>query len=708
MPTEPTGATKSAHLFATWPSELLETVIARPLSAPKMSSGGGRAEGQASCGYLYADYLENFQRNKELDRNSLKLRCNRIVVQSLAHLCHVDIYGWRKPSEDGSPDRNVSRAGASWQLNLSESKPIEHSAAYRRQRFKWVANLILCAYFIANILLLANLYFQYAYDFDQVRLIKLKLLQAQNQLSAHQFDRYTAELRERMHETLAALIAIGSPHRHLPIVVECHYVYLVTFTFVLYFCSYIYYQHLAPFDLHFVRELIDHEGEEHRSRQLVETQVLRFIESNRIFTKILMQGSYRPASGFRLKDRPRTWMAASNQGRDRRHSRRASRSLVSWRERKSTSRMAADFQRLSQNDCRVHRLLISMLTSGALRPFNKSPGWCERRVDITYMYHGSLFIYLNFFSIVTLKLSIDEDSPGGSMSWSDMVMLAAVLFMLSVLSLSANFFSTYIFVGSLDQIVMVSKMRELVLNCIRLNTREFMRLTEARGAGLPERDPSKGQLEAAARVHEESTCADKMNTNYLFVMMQFKIFVAQHKSAQRTVESIIIYIAILVMLIPIICKLHIPYLNLLGFVNVRWFAVLLSTVILVPTNFGVVPTCYLHARCVNLYRVFSSLIAHIIEIESHPMGRGIYDEHAVSLLFKELRHPFQFMDQFKASSLGFSGTYNALVKIHFWWGILVLSILVDDEKSSDSGPELLSSFFKDPLAVFSQLNANHN
>ena len=179
--------------------------------------------------------------------------------------------------------------------------------------------------------------------------------------------------------------------------------------------------------------------------------------------------------------------------------------------------------------------------------------------------------------------------------------------------------------------------------------------------------------------------------------MHYKIFVAQHKPVRQSCEPAILFVASLLLGVPLVIKLNIPYFVLINAQHIRLFATILCLCVAGPGNGVFLPLCYMNGRCIGLHRAILSLVAHVADIESRSDDCKVYDHHSVVLLLKELCHPEQFLGQFRPRFAGLHGTFTTHLKLHFWWGLIVVSILLDNQTS---GRGALDSLFIDPLNVF--------
>lgn len=160
-----------------------------------------------------------------------------------------------------------------------------------------------------------------------------------------------------------------------------------------------------------------------------------------------------------------------------------------------------------------------------------------------------------------------------------------------------------------------------------------------------------------------------MNAGLLFVVLQFKLFAHQLRPLQPSLGFFTLSSIQLITFATTAGYLHARYMKdeTLNLTIASIFLFLL---------FGdsfLLTMCHLHSRSLVLYRSLFSLMARVVAIDGK-MADGVYNKHTVSLLRKELSHSDFLVGQFASYTLGAPFTYTSLLKYHFWWGLLVVSI----------------------------------
>lgn len=171
----------------------------------------------------------------------------------------------------------------------------------------------------------------------------------------------------------------------------------------------------------------------------------------------------------------------------------------------------------------------------------------------------------------------------------------------------------------------------------------------------------------------------KINLTLMQILIQYKIFVKQLRSILDTIQVYITIALILMFVPPVGTRIFIAYLNK----QVLRLSILACVIVLISVDISLAIICWLHKRCLGFSQRLHSLMAHTVAMDrliETQIDRKAYDEHLIEMLHRELSHPDRLADQFSTRLLfGQTNiTYESILRFHFWWGILVLSILVTD------------------------------
>ena len=741
--------------------------------------------------YLYLEYLEEFRSISRLPHMNLINAFNRFCARALSYISGIDIcsrYGEEKRADWQSPedvkdlmDHNPVIGWKLFQgpiticLRLFGVRPIKISAWKQRQKYNWITRLVRALYLLFNFHLMVNLYFQYSYDFDLMNLIIInEEWQAKmdwERGNTTEFNLRTEQLTSRSRQTKAILDLIGAPNSNMSIVVECFYLYLIILGSITYNWALYLFSIVTNFDYHIGRELLDEKNDKSHYDKKVRAHVMKYIESERIFienhslkSRKLMNSETDPTARCSYQTQPTKDQQITNRHLRIDQTRLISRGRISssqrtnleeryWQRQQEArftssslrvpgtstcSPLGGDLVEFSGDCFDACKSLDSMLERDVLKPFNKAPGYIDRRSVLMASYHLGVFVYMVMLISVLLHVSMSHRDPSKPPNLPDTLVTIYLAGLLIIIGVSVNLGATYAFAAVLDEIVATNKMRKLILRCIESNIMQFItssaslknmrsrrqqqqqqqqqqqRQNEEHDSllefGTPPRNNihvmdelmqsvgrTDGLTSEISRAYKLAGCVDIMNTNLIFVLMQYKIFVDQYMSLKRTLVVLSLSMTAFIMVVPLILRIHLVYLNVFYVENANMFSIYLSFSVLIASDCNMIPICHLYNRCLDLYRALSSLLAHIIATESDPNGRGLYNHHAVSILTKELGHPHRLIVQFRAGSLGLPCTYTTLVKTHFWWGLIVLSVLADKQFSSQG---LVGAIFRDPFGAF--------
>lgn len=207
------------------------------------------------------------------------------------------------------------------------------------------------------------------------------------------------------------------------------------------------------------------------------------------------------------------------------------------------------------------------------------------------------------------------------------------------------------------------------------------------------------RLDTLERAHRN------MNSNLIFTLLHYKIFVAQPTAIKRLLGYYNVVAHVLVYLIPLLARFHQPYVSQVSLGNLSTIEIkiiaIAASIAPMPLHLACCwPLCVLLARCKTLYKDLSGLLAHTTEVRSSQSGERVYDSHAEISLIRELSDPKGFVDQLTVSYCGFKATHTVLIKAYFWLGLIIISIMSDDT-DAHNGQDPFSWFFTDPLRVFS-------
>lgn len=699
-------------------------------------------------GCLHLHFGEEAQlgrRHKQSAQAQLFSKLNRCLILILgAHLINLDA------NYDHADEFKLSAREPEMQ-NAARLDILQKSGSRKRKKFcrskwscnlkhKWISKVVHYLTLVACAYLIVVIYYQYAYDFNLLRACKLfkhkialPTLEATNQLtilqdksddnvfpnlnSNHQINNLLDQLRKT--EKTAKLL--NTNYWHLAIFSESVYLSTVIFMLNIYLITYVNFNYYNPFDFWFYRDLLDSEREYSSELRLIRQQVAEFVASSRTYFESFKNRSW----SARRQEHLQVDDGLATQQQQQHHLKpvllnATTMSLEGTRQQFDTDKMLHD-----------------MLANGSLTPLNKSSLWNERRQLIQFMAHIWLTIDCILFDLVLYcGLFLQARDSNKLLTPAIVASLLVELTNHVVIIFCAP---AYLIAG-LDQIRYVNKLRSLISCCICLNERELSdfevarklmlqvdidnqvdvfiekaevfsvrssRSASARSHNFMTDDNSDYQMEYNESFRKDCELRHRMNANYLFVLMHYKIFVAQFKPIKRSLGLVFMQIFIVLFTVPVVTRLNLNYAtqvsqNAVSYKRIQIGSITLSCLIVILSCCVVVPICYLYSRCQDLYRALWSLMAHLTDVRRRQEGAfEVYDLHATSQLGKELANPERLLHRFITESVfGLRGSYTSFVRALFWWGVIMLSIALFDGTSMSSDTDSISTLLRDPFGVF--------
>ena len=638
--------------------------------------------GELRLAQLMEDHNRDYHRqfHEELSRNFHFRLCSRIIWL-LDIICRGDFYNYQEDREAGD------------QASRGESS--------RRRRALLVCSKVLLIYYlIVSLGMLCSTYQQYRFDYYVLHLRRLKSAQGPDgesqQAETYEGANITTEaLEERIQLVKLDVKLFGSPLLHSTYLAECTYTLMFSLAFLSYLGPILYFHTNGAFDYHFIRMMLDWADEQRRCNRMIEREVMTFIRSSEMFARNSLQLKLSNNLGLQLETVKR---------------------IVKLRERRKRVRL------------REHRQAVEDLTRMALanelQPFNRSDQAWLRSLTL---YYSSLTIgsisfcftwnILLFTFLPHLTGLHYENSPMDLWAGLELGSLNVIL------TIAAFFYISLSTINCMNQIRNVRIIRHLVDAFIdqgdryrrKLNrnpmagplepmarvdanqARDWSRLVDEgrRGGGEAEAHLSSPWAEEASAWRDEDGEVRDMNASLLRILLHYKIFVAQQKPNRHAFGFISVSSVGLMLLFPILARLHLPYISSL---LVRYLSVWVCFLMTVFADCCLLPVCSMHSRCLDLYNSLSCLMAHLVDFSNDPNASHIYNQHTVWLLRKELAHPEKLADQFAIGSMGLVFNYSQLLKIHFWLGLVVLSLCSD--LSSNLSDSIFRGLLSDPLDIF--------
>lgn len=705
-------------------------------------------------------------------------RIARPILLFLGKFCNVEIDGRRRDAAEATAAAAAKATatestllGALEQiispLNLDFSQKIQNHGQStqtererQQERGRWQAwtALSMIVFLFCTTRMTTRIYFQYIYDLHVLRRNRFR----GNATMRLQHDR-------RVSEAEASLDAIGAPYRRLTFAIEFFELFIVICALVLYVHTQLFFGYYHQFDFSIIRCLLDFPRELKHCNTIVRREMNRFIGSSRNYAQLSLQLNASPArlhelsvgelarfveeheaqvDKIRLAPGAQSRFGIDNQARPK-------------LELELPAARGPVLEHLNSI-----KMIETMALDGSLVPQNRNAAWIDQLTRyspiliVLYMI-GSSFAQLmellgmQYFGRVELS-----SSPMDLLAMAEMSLLTLQVCTIAI------FYCTVILTTCVDQVHLIEHLKRSIKATIAINEQRYysslrlIRLINEMGDGCW----GGGTKLMAARRKLATTSKRKvamirwgsllvsssyaqMDADVLKAMLQYKIYVAQYEPVKRCFGFSMLVAGILMVLLPLIGRLHVPYID----PSMKVLVGLLNLVCVLVANLVImIPISYLYSRATELYNQLSCLMAHTVAISAHqrrPNSPGapdlnwpapdrfkreswakdsdieaddvlsddeqphrseprrlgswhrVYKGHAIWLLRKELDHPDGLAVNFMTNVFGVQLNYGNLLKVNFWIGLLLQSTLFDIT-ALNRQHELVGSILMDPLGLF--------
>jgi hypothetical protein len=613
--------------------------------------------------------------------------------------------------------------------------------------------LILMIQTMAAVLIATILYYQYVYDFDKIRLKRLVAKQ-QSSPDGHQFVGERTELERRVRESRETLRAIGAPNMEWGIVVEYAYAYFLqggVFTML-----------VVPFYLNFhrcayfpwARYFLNAAGERRTQAGSIARLIDEFVKSSRSYTRLrleLMVQSFSlqkqakilarlPGDSAKLLNEHR-WcgysMSRLGDEPDDEHLKKMSHAI-------NTLESRLLYQRHNSR-CRQAQRLALM---GYLNPLvDRSGDWLDKLAllnvstfctSVLYSALCMLYLYLELD-----KYFISIGRPARFETFRDIRTFILGFIGVEMLFQSIAFLFSLCYISFIDLLRTLYFLRKMIFRAIRRIDTATQQLNDIlasitadeqtiitmgiRFAGarcrqehmppqggwhritaelsLPpgrDRPPNKADWSGTARgpasygnMRRALDLIETIETDTTAALLHFKYFCAEFERLRACYE---VY-AFIMFYVPgsfqVLIRLNMPYVD---DDKTRLFMVVASLAA-APSFFLSWPYCYIHKRCLGIYKALLSLWAQLAVLQSKKITRDCLNiDHQTSLLLKQLERPDLFSRRFAIRLMDLVGlTYSNVMRIQFWISLVTISMLVDISPFLNN---LTDQLLSDPFGVF--------
>lgn len=654
---------------------------------------------------------DEFTRKYQLDIK------NKLTHSLLAHL--LIFYGRLCRMHFHSGRWTLSAVGPGQQDNLKDNhnrnnnNNIKSSKSWLGHLLDW-PNVVAALHFMSTALLSTGLYYHYVHDQFVFHLRRFSQAQETGQyilMADYANSNVTREkLLRKVNETRPLVKAFGAPILEATYGSECAYLYALMLANLTYLNTWIYGRFVNSFNFYVVRLLLNRTEERRNFNRLICEQVNKYIQSSCNFTEAFIDRC------IQLNGLKRFRLEHLNTGSELR-------------------RLLLDYKT-------TIRSLKQMALEGSLQPINRTDVWIDWLTELFgFACLGLKSIPLTFYVVAFTLVPVKYYNFKFQLEPMDLVAAGALTILWLLAALSSGFYVALTIINCLDQTNMIEHLGREIRSCIDDNAQAFRdHFIGAGGREAPEqedrenqhiktrksvatidlkiKDNPKGKEEQQEEEEEDNGKADRldkeetkqvvsgMNNRLLFVFMHYKIFVAQLRPIKSSFGFFCMSSLFVIFLLPIIGRLHLPYMS----TNIKVLVIAMGLATLVVGNLCIAPICHLHLRCLKLYKCLCCLLAHLVDVASNSAELSansprIYDQHTIWMVRKELNHPDRMANQFATKSFGLSFVYPNLIRINFWFSLIMLSILTDVRSDQE---EVIGSLTSDPLGIFTLEAMDYN
>lgn len=559
--------------------------------------------------------------------------------------------------------------------------------------------------------------YHYRVDYHRYKLDRFDQLNNHLNLTPYQ-KQYADEIRQHLFEdndrALSDFKRIGAPYVHDNFSAEILYISMMTIVDCLYVQTQLYYKFYDEFNYSIVYTMIAPTKLQEPLDTVIRDAVNGFIESSRLYSSLLIDqkvGVSRPDEEENDAVEPRPTPEKHPQA----------------------TRIAMNHKFL------VHQVKC-LAFSGVFQPYNRREEQINNITE-TYSRLTLFTFFAGIVWLVGFLLVVPYTFLGANFGTDpmDVLFVGEMMIYVSTSNIATTFYITGVTIGCVDQLHLVSNLGSLIDNCISENTyrlgedltdydmragRESFRtaghcssISVAPVKWSPLRNHRLFAQNSMARMRMSIVPRDTLanvsrhatpmmnniiasagraikdmdssksyelvdknvNLTLMHALLHYRIFVKQLRPQLSTTSISATVAVFLSSVMPVLIRLLMAYLDS----QRKMFTVVVCVSVLLLADIVLVVNCRFHARCSDLYKHLHSLMAHTVKMDQvvrARTGRGAYDEHLVWLLRRELDDPEKLLDQFATRFLvaGSQLTFGGLVKYHFWWGFLVISIMALD------------------------------
>lgn len=560
-------------------------------------------------------------------KQTLITRTNRAILTYLSLFCRVDVFRFYRyycPQVVQEAERTLPQTP-------------------RSCRSRW-PTLALIAYIYMASKMLANIYFQYIYDYS---LYRVKIWQNLVDFTDnHAYSTEYLKAKQAVGSARQTLESIGAPFIEFNFITVAAYQYILYMSFINYINGQVWYNLSFPMDFRLGRLILYGQYECVYSLQLICREVNKFINSSKNYISNLNNIS---------------------------DSSLANNNLDNYKQ---------------QVDCL--KQLKQLTFENRLRPLNCSPRWYDQLSNLFCLFAMSILFWLLSLLITTLIiLQYLFRNKSNNWTWSSSLMALENVIMCLYVILPPTLYFLSVVLNCIDRTYYLNKLCFLIKQSSTRIQAHHVNIMVMK----------KHKMSIGCELEMRS-----INGHLLYCYLHYKIFIAQFKTLKKPLELAASHVYVIWFVMPIISLLHGPYVTMTMVKSLALYVCLGTCIVL---NIMLISICHMYNRSSGLYKLLCSLQAQMIQtmqLVDHQIDASdhaeklSYEPHLIQLLRKILDNPDMFMKQFAALSMGIHLSYSNLIKLYFWSSVILLTMMHGVGSRRDD--PVFGRILNDPFALF--------
>lgn len=520
--------------------------------------------------------------------------------------------------------------------------------------------------------LVYSTYWHYVYDFQVTQLAKYKLKHENNDDNTTEnwlnYNQTVTGLEDNLQASRNWLEFIGAPYLNAPYYfVEPCYVILLGLVYCTYFQPNLYFL-FHKFNTSIITPILDRYYDVHVFNKEIRTQINILIESSRSFVEACLKQEHES-----LTKKPTDQIQFQ------------------------VLESAADLRKVVLDHELTIRMLERMALDGSFGALNNRD-WYDK---LDMLFFNATFSNIIYSFVFDISLAWILPTVAGIKVRTDLMSLITIVELVALVEVTViptTFFIAIYVLGTYNLNRFIAKVNEITRECTQENDKRFYKTLD-RMSTLVYRNHYSDRSQVQTYRWHVDTCYIQMNSNLLKCIIYYRVVVAKHLSFQKTFSLAVTSGAGIILTLPLILRVHMPYAPPSTHLNISILSFYFSVVCALFVNCLCIPICHIHCRGRDLTKLLENLLAHTVDHTSYKNMGQIYSRHSIMVLLKELSNTERTSNMFATKVFGVTFTYSSLLKLYFWWGVINLSS--SNLSTSSYEHPVFGRVFNDPLRIHS-------